>query len=526
MGRISRAILSVYNKEGIVEFAEGLNALSVEILSTGGTYRLLKDAGIPVKEVSEETGFPEMLGGRVKTLHPFIHGGILGKRDDPKHVEQMAQQGITAIDLVVVNLYPFEETIAKPDVKLDEAIEQIDIGGPTMLRSAAKNYKDVTVICDPTDYASILEEMKQADGLVSIASKSRLAKKVFKSTSSYDRAIFSYLDGLDPNREVKDEVLPDTLSLQFQKVQSLRYGENPHQKAALYQAAGDASNLKQLWGKEMSYNNFLDMDAAFELVSGFEETAAVVVKHNNPCGVATGENLVDAYCKARATDPLSAFGGVAAFNRPVDLETAKEIVTTFMEVVIAPAVEPAALAVFKTKKNLRIIEAGQFIGAGNDAIPAASTARLDLRPLANGLLVQEHDVRVISDAASTKVVSARNPTENEVAALLFSWRVCKQVKSNAIIFALPGQAIGIGAGQMSRVDSVKIATLKAQFPIEGCVMASDAFFPFRDAIDTAAESGITAVIQPGGSIRDDEVIAAINEHNMAMVFTGMRHFKH
>lgn len=516
MGSIKRAILSVYNKAGIVEFAEGLSALSVEILSTGGTYRLLKEAGIPVKEVAEETGFPEMLGGRVKTLHPRIHGGILGKRDDPKHIAQMAQQGITAIDLVAVNLYPFEETIAKPNVTLDEAIEQIDIGGPTMLRSAAKNYKDVTVICDPNDYGSILDEMKQADGAVSAESKARLAKKVFQSTANYDRAIFAYLDGLDE----KETALPDALSLTYQKVQSLRYGENPHQKAALYQVSGNSSNLKQLWGKEMSYNNFLDMDAAFELVRGFEATAAVVVKHNNPCGVATSESLVDAYRKARATDPLSAFGGVAAFNRPVDVETAKEITSTFMEVVIAPAVDPDALGVFQKKKNLRIIETGK------EASLVASQARLDLRPLANGLLVQEHDNTVISDAAALKVVSARTPTEDELAALLFSWRVCKQVKSNAIIFAKPGQAIGIGAGQMSRVDSVKIATLKAQFPIAGCVMASDAFFPFRDAIDTAAESGITAVIQPGGSIRDDEVIAAINEHNMAMVFTGMRHFKH
>ncbi len=524
MGRIKRALLSVYHKEGIVEFAEELSALSVEILSTGGTYRLLKNAGVPVKEVAEETGFPEMLGGRVKTLHPRIHGGILGKRDDPEHVEQMAQQGIKGIDLVVVNLYPFQETIARPDVTLDEAIEQIDIGGPTMLRSAAKNYKDVAVICDPADYTTILDEMKQSDAEVSIASKSRLAKKVFQSTSNYDQAIFSYLErldaGLDAGLDAKEEVLPDTLSLQFKKVQSLRYGENPHQKAALYHAADNSGNIKQLWGKEMSYNNFLDMDAAFELVRGFEETAAVVVKHNNPCGVATAESLVEAYRKARSTDPLSAFGGVAAFNRTVDVDTAKEITSTFMEVVIAPTVDPAALAVFKTKKNLRIIE------AGNNAISTPTLARLDLRPLASGLLVQEHDEKVISDAAALKVVSARVPTENEMEALLFSWRVCKQVKSNAIIFAKPGQAIGIGAGQMSRVDSVKIATLKAQFPIEGCVMASDAFFPFRDAIDAAAESGITAVIQPGGSIRDDEVIAAINEHNMAMVFTGMRHFKH
>ncbi len=516
MSQIKRAILSVYHKEGIVAFAEGLQALGVALLSTGGTYKLLKEKGITVKEVSEETGFPEMLGGRVKTLHPKIHGGILGKRDDAEHVAQMKKQGITPIDLVVVNLYPFQETIAKPGVTLDEAIEQIDIGGPTMLRSAAKNYKDVVVITDPADYATVLEEMKTSGGTVTLERRAALAKKVFQTTSTYDRAIHAYLDGLDR----KEEVLPETLSLSFQKVQTLRYGENPHQQAGLYREAGAASEMKQLSGKEMSYNNFLDMDAAFELVRGFSETAAVVVKHNNPCGVATGETVVDAYRKARATDPLSAFGGVAAFNRPVDAETAKEITSTFMEVVIAPSINAAALEIFNTKKNLRVIEAGA------KAASTPSPARFDLRRMADGLLVQDYDRRVISAAADLKTVSSRKPTADELSAMLFAWRVCKHVKSNAIVFAKPGHAIGIGAGQMSRVDSVKIATMKAQFPIEGCVMASDAFFPFRDAIDTAAEAGITAVIQPGGSVRDDEVIEAINGHKMAMVLTGMRHFRH
>ncbi|MFQ5597651.1 MAG: bifunctional phosphoribosylaminoimidazolecarboxamide formyltransferase/IMP cyclohydrolase [Nitrospiria bacterium] len=517
MSQIKRAILSVYHKEGIVDFASGLQTLGVALLSTGGTYKLLKEKGIAVKEVSEETGFPEMLGGRVKTLHPKIHGGILGKRDDPQHVAQMAKQDIAPIDLVVVNLYPFQETIAKPGVTLAEAIEQIDIGGPTMLRSAAKNYKDVVVITDPADYSTVLDEMKASGGEVSQERRADLAKKVFQSTSAYDRAIHAYLDGLDHKEE---ESLPQTLSLSFQKVQTLRYGENPHQQAGLYREAGAASEMRQLWGKEMSYNNFLDMDAAFELVRGFAEITAVVVKHNNPCGVATGETLADAYRKARSTDPLSAFGGVAAFNRPVDTETAKEITSTFMEVVIAPAVDLGALAVFKTKKNLRIIEAGK------DAAARPTPARLDLRRLADGLLVQEYDRQCISDAADLKTVSSRKPTEDELSALLFAWRVCKHVKSNAIVFAKPGHAIGIGAGQMSRVDSVKIATMKAQFPLEGCVMASDAFFPFRDAIDAAAEAGITAVIQPGGSVRDNEVIEAINGHKMVMVLTGMRHFRH
>jgi len=518
---MKRAILSVYHKEGIVSFAEGLQALGVALLSTGGTYKLLKERGIAVKEVSDETGFPEMLGGRVKTLHPKIHGGILGKRDDPQHLEQMKKQGIAPIDLVVVNLYPFQETIAKPGVTLDEAIEQIDIGGPAMLRSAAKNYKDVVVITDPADYAIVLEEMKASGGTVSLKRRAALAKKVFQTTSTYDRAIHAYLEGLDQGGlDRKEEVLPETLSLQFEKIQTLRYGENPHQQAGLYREAGAASEMKQLSGKEMSYNNFLDMDAAFELVRGFSETAAVVVKHNNPCGVATGETLVDAYRKARSTDPLSAFGGVAAFNRPVDVETAKEITSTFMEVVIAPCIDAAALEIFNTKKNLRVIEAGAT------AASTPTPARFDLRRMADGLLVQDYDRQVISAAAGLKTVSSRKPTADELLAMLFAWRVCKHVKSNAIVFAKPGHAIGIGAGQMSRVDSVKIATMKAQFPLAGCVMASDAFFPFRDAIDTAAEAGITAVIQPGGSMRDDEVIEAINGHKMAMVLTGMRHFRH
>ncbi|MFQ5588030.1 MAG: bifunctional phosphoribosylaminoimidazolecarboxamide formyltransferase/IMP cyclohydrolase [Nitrospiria bacterium] len=520
MGQIKRAILSTYNKEGVVDFALGLQSLGVELLSTGGTYRLLFEKGIPVQEVSDYTGFPEMLGGRVKTLHPLIHGGILGKRDDEMHRQEMSENQIEPIDLVVVNLYPFKETIAKPDVKLDEAIEQIDIGGPTMLRSAAKNYKDVAVVTDPRDYTAILGEMKSQGGGLSEETRFSLAKKVFERTSDYDKAIFSYLDHLS---EKEEEVFPDTLNLQFNKVQSLRYGENPHQRAAFYRIVSQKTmteGFKQRWGKEMSYNNFLDMDAAFELVRGFQETAAVVVKHNNPCGVATGNTPAEAYRKARATDPVSAFGGVAAFNRTIDLETAEEITSTFMEVVIAPAVEERAMPVFQKKKGLRIIVSGET------SVGKPETERLDLRPLTDGVLVQEHDIKIISDPESLKIVSRRAPTEDEMSAMLFAWRVCKSVKSNAIVFAKPGQAVGIGAGQMSRVDSVKLATMKAQLPTQGCVMASDAFFPFRDGIDAAKAAGITAVIQPGGSIRDNEIIDAANELDLAMVFTGMRHFKH
>ncbi len=517
MAQIKRAILSTYHKEGIVDFAKGLEALGVALLSTGGTYRLLSENGVKVQEVSDYTGFPEMLGGRVKTLHPLIHGGILGKRDDPEHQAQMAEHKIGPIDLVVVNLYPFQETIAKPDVSLAEAIEQIDIGGPTMLRSAAKNYKDVAVVVDPADYMPILNEIKKQDGAISETRRLELAKKVFFTTSGYDQAIFTYLNGLGDTLEK----LPDLLSLQFEKVQTLRYGENPHQEAAFYRAPAQAgTSLHQRWGKEMSYNNFLDMDAAFELVRGFKECAAVVVKHNNPCGVATDDHLAEAYRKARACDPTSAFGGVAAFNRPVDVATAEEITSTFMEVVIAPAIDDAAMAIFKTKKNLRIMT------SPDTKMGETEADRLDLRPITGGLLIQDHDTKIISEIGELEVVSKRPPNEAEMAAMLFAWRVCKSVKSNAIIFAKPGQTIGIGAGQMSRVDSVKLATMKAQMSLSNCVMASDAFFPFRDGIDAAKAAGITAVIQPGGSIRDNEIIDAVNALDMAMVLTGMRHFKH
>ncbi|HLG22188.1 MAG TPA: bifunctional phosphoribosylaminoimidazolecarboxamide formyltransferase/IMP cyclohydrolase, partial [Candidatus Manganitrophaceae bacterium] len=500
MGTIKRAILSVYNKEGIVDFAQGLQALGVEILSTGGTYKLLKEKGVRVKEVSEHTGFPEMLDGRVKTLHPRIHGGILGRRDVPKHLEEMRKEGIAPIDLVAVNLYPFKETVARPGVTIEEAIENIDIGGPAMLRSASKNYKDVVVMVDPNDYPGVLDEMKGSNGEVSEAKRYALARKVFFYTSDYDRAIFSYLE----SREGKGEKFPERLILQFEKVQTLRYGENPHQQAAFYKepqgAGGGVAAAKQLWGKEMSYNNYLDTHSAFELVKEFREPAAVIVKHNNPCGVAIGATPADAYRKARETDPVSAFGGVAAFNRPLDAETAQEITSTFMEVVIAPVVEPQAQALFQKKKDLRVLEAGK------ESVQISTAGRLDFRRVTGGLLVQDLDSAMIDDPKALKMAGRRPPTEEELSALLFAWKVCKHVKSNAIIFARPGRTIGIGAGQMSRVDSVKIAALKAQSPLQGCVMASDAFFPFRDGIDAAAQAGITAVIQPGGSIRDQEIV--------------------
>lgn len=517
MAIIQRAILSVYNKEGIVDFAKGLQSMGIEILSTGGTNALLMEKGVPATEIAQYTGFPEMLDGRVKTLHPRIYGGILGKRGNTEHEKEMKNAGISPIDLVVVNLYPFKETIAKPDVTLEQAIENIDIGGPTMLRAAAKNYKNVAVIVDPGDYTGILKEIKASKGSLSESECLVLARKVFRYTFDYDGAISAYLDNL----EGQTERFPEAFQIHLKKVQVLRYGENPHQEAALYQdsLSGKRGLPRQLWGKEMSYNNFLDTEAAYEMALSFQEQAAVVVKHNNPCGVATGETLVEAYQKARATDPTSAFGGVAAFNRPVDAKTAEEITSTFMEVVIAPSVEASALSIFQKKKNLRVLEAGA------EPIPD-NKSRFDIRCLSGGMLFQNHDDDIIDNPQDLNVVSQRVPSEEELKALLFAWKVCKQVKSNAIIYARSGQTLGIGAGQMSRVDSVKLAEIKAQQSLDGCVMASDAFFPFRDAIDTASKAGIVAVIQPGGSIRDQDVIQAVDEHKMAMVFTGMRHFKH
>jgi len=522
---VKRALVSVSDKTGIIELARGLSGLGYEILSTGGTAKGLREAGLTVTEVAAYTGFPEILDGRVKTLHPKIHGGLLGRRKDPKHVAEMAQYGIGPIDVVVVNLYPFEATISKLGCSFDEAIENIDIGGPSMLRSAAKNHAEVVVVVDPADYGAVLEALR--GGEVPLAVRRDLARKVFHHTSRYDGMIAGYLERQSTAGPIQ---FPSILTLQFEKVQTLRYGENPHQQGAFYRDVGGSepgvTRGRQLHGKEMSYNNFLDANAALELVKEYARQdvplpVAVIVKHNNPCGVAVGPTLREAYVGARETDPLSAFGGVIAFNARVDLAAAKEITATFVEVVVAPGFEDDALAELKRKKDLRLLAVG-------DLRTGARTGPdlMDLRKIVGGLLLQDRDLGVIADIRALKVASRRPPTEEEYAAFAFAWKVCKHVKSNAIVFARSDRTVGIGAGQMSRVDSVKLATIKAASSLKGCVMASDAFFPFRDGIDAAAQAGITAVIQPGGSIRDEEVVKAVDEHNMAMVLTGMRHFRH
>jgi len=521
MARIARALLSVSDKTGIIDFATRLSGFGVEILSTGGTAKLLRDAGLAVKDVSEFTGFPEMLDGRVKTLHPKVHGGLLGMRANPEHVAKMREHGIEPIDMVVVNLYPFEATVAREGCTLEEAIENIDIGGPTMLRSAAKNHPDVTVITDPADYAAVLTEMEASGGAVDPATNFRLAVKVYQRTAAYDGAISNWLGG---RTGAGSAAYPETLTLQYHKAQEMRYGENPHQSAAFYVEAevkeASIATARQLQGKELSYNNIADTDAALECVKQFPEGAAcVIVKHANPCGVALGGTLLEAYDRAYATDPESAFGGIIAVNRELDEATAKAIVERqFVEVIIAPRVAPAAGEVIAAKKNVRLLECGAW--------PEQPSRRWDLKRVNGGLLVQDADLDL---SAELKVVTKRAPTEQELQDLLFTWRVCKFVKSNAIVYGRGGTTIGVGAGQMSRVNSARIAAIKAEhagLAVQGAVMASDAFFPFRDGIDNAAAVGITAVIQPGGSMRDAETIAAADEHGMAMVFTGMRHFRH
>lgn len=523
--KVTRALVSVSDKSGIVDFCRELNHLGIEILSTGGTAKTLAEHNIPATEVSDYTGFPEMMDGRVKTLHPKVHGGILARRGIDDAV--MAENGINAIDMVVVNLYPFEQTIANPDCDLDTAIENIDIGGPTMIRAAAKNHADVAVIVDPADYASVIAELKSSNGL-SHQTRFNLALKSFEHTARYDTAISAYLGNINGVQ------FPETLNLQFYRNQTMRYGENPHQNAAFYRektpANGTIAAAKQLQGKELSYNNIADADAALECVKSFDDQpTCVIVKHANPCGVAQAGNLLDAYDKAYATDPTSAFGGIIAFNRELNEATAAEIVKRqFVEVIIAPSVSAAAQTVLAEKQNVRVLECGAW---NSDNQPS-----LDFKRVAGGLLVQDKDIGEISVAdhfdklrAGLKVVSKRTPTEQEMADLLFAWKVAKFVKSNAIVYCKNGQTIGVGAGQMSRVYSAKIAGIKAAdagLDVPGSAMASDAFFPFRDGIDSAAEAGITAVIQPGGSMRDNEVIAAADEHNIAMVFTGMRHFRH
>lgn len=520
MPSITRALISVSDKTGVVEFARDLSEAGVEILSTGGTARLLRESGIPAMEVSDYTGFPEMMDGRVKTLHPKIHGGILGRRGTDDGV--MAEHGIGRIDLVVVNLYPFQQAVADPDCSLENAIENIDIGGPTMIRAAAKNHRDVAIVVDPHDYGQVIQEMRESGGGVSDATCFRLAVKTFEHTAQYDGAIANHLGSI--GTDGGKQAFGNTINLQYRRRQTMRYGENPHQNAAFYVEENieesSISTAHQLQGKELSFNNIADTDAALECVKQFDEgPACVIVKHANPCGVAFGGNLLEAYDRAYSTDPESAFGGIIAFNGELDGETAQAIVDRqFVEVIIAPTVSAEAIAAVSTKKNVRLLTCGEWA--------AESLHRLDYKRVNGGLLVQDADLQMLND---TRVVSERRPSEEEMRDLLFSWRVSKFVKSNAIVYGKGGMTIGVGAGQMSRVNSARIAAIKAEhagLAVEGSVMASDAFFPFRDGIDNAAAAGIAAVIQPGGSMRDEEVIAAANEHGMAMMFTGMRHFRH
>lgn len=519
MNYIKRVLISVTDKKGVVEFARGLKDIGVEILSTGGTASQLIAAGLNVTDVSDYTGFPEMMDGRLKTLHPKIHGGLLALRDNEEHMKAATQHRIDMIDMVVINLYRFEDTVAKKDCTLDEAIENIDIGGPAILRAAAKNYRYVTVVTDPDDYPKILIEMKATEGNISEATNFYLATKAFQLTARYDAAISNYLGSIGSNGTKK--TFPDTFTVQFVKSQDLRYGENPHQHAAFYrepdQHIAAISGARQLQGKELSYNNIMDSDAAWQMVSDFALPATVIVKHANPCGAATsGSDISTAYRKAMETDPVSAFGGIVALNRQVDKKAAEELAKIFLEVIIAPGFNEDAKAVLSAKKNLRLLE-----------IPFAGLrlAGYDFRRVVGGLLVQDRDIDDF-DIRKARIVTKRPPTEEEYKALDFAWRIVKHVKSNAIVYASKDQLVGVGAGQMSRVDSVKIATMKATLPIKGCVLASDAFFPFRDGVDMAAESGITAIIQPGGSVRDEEVIKAADEHGLAMIFTEIRHFKH
>ena len=519
MPKITRAILSVTDKTGLAEFARRLAAMHVELVSTGGTARLLRDAGVSVRDISELTGFPEMLDGRVKTLHPKVHGGILHIRSNAEHRAAVAQHGIAPIDMVVVNLYAFEKTASKPGVRFDEIIENIDIGGPSMVRSAAKNFRDVVIVTSPTDYEAIAAEMEKSGGELSLATRWRLAQKAFALTSAYDSTIASMLERIqlaDGNFAFADSpAFPATLRVAFTKAMDLRYGENPHQKAALYSdgSGRGVANGCQLQGKELSYNNIVDLEAAWNLAQEFTEPVCVIVKHTNPCGTATGKTPAEAYRKALECDPVSAFGGVIGFNRPVDGETAAEVAKLFVEAVAAPAFDEAARAAFASKKNLRLME-----------VAPAPPGRV-LKNVSGGLLLQDDDVRSLTDA-DLKVVTTRKPTEEELRALLFAWKIAKHVKSNAIVYARDGQSVGVGAGQMSRVDSCKIGAMKAVLPLKGAVAASDAFFPFPDGVEEIAKAGATAIIQPGGSVRDQDVIDAANRLGLAMVFTGVRHFRH
>jgi len=518
MSMIQRAILSVTDKTGLADFARQLSQLGVELISTGGTAKHLRDSGIPIKDISELTGFPEMLDGRVKTLHPKVHGGILHRRESASHRSAVAEHGIQPIDMVVVNLYAFEKTAAKPGVPFEELIENIDIGGPSMIRSAAKNFQDVAVVTSPSDYSSIIAEMTSNNGELSQHTKWHLAQKAFATTAAYDSAIASTLERVSANGRFEfhpDAGFPETLRLSFRKNLDLRYGENPHQKAAMYSdgSGTGVANGHQLQGKELSYNNIVDLQAAWDLAQEFSDVVCTLIKHTNPCGTATGKTLVDAYKRALECDPVSAFGGVIGVNRSVDAAAAEEMAKLFVEAIAAPSFDDAAKAKFAAKKNLRLVEIRH------------SPQKWVLKNVSGGILVQENDLRQLVES-DLKVVTQRRPTDEEKRALLFGWKICKHVKSNAIVYARDGQSVGIGAGQMSRVDSCKIGAMKAILPLPGTVAASDAFFPFPDGVEEIAKAGATAIIQPGGSVRDAEVIAAADRLGLAMVFTDVRHFRH
>ncbi len=523
MRKISRALISVTDKAGLADFARGLAELKVEILSTGGTARLLRDSGIAVKDVSEITAMPEMLDGRVKTLHPAVHGALLARRDNPEHLRTLERMSIGLIDMVVVNLYAFEQTAARPGVTFEEIIENIDIGGPSMIRSAAKNHRDVAVVTSPEDYLGILDEMKRNASELSSETHWRLAQKAFACTARYDSAIAKTLASLDHAGARKlqaDGKFPAQLELHYEKLTDLRYGENPHQAAAVYIVAGSprsgVAGGRALQGKELSFNNLVDLEAAWNLVREFTEPATAIIKHTNPCGAAVDSTLAESYVKALETDPISAYGGVLGFNRPVDGETAERLGKNFVEAIIAPGFSKEALDRLSGKKNLRLVEVDASISLDHE---------FALKQVSGGMLVQDQDLHVLR-AEDLKTVTTRRPSPEEIASLLFAWKLVKHVKSNAIVYARNRQLVGVGAGQMSRVDSVKLGAGKAILPVQGTVLASDAFFPFPDGIEEAAKAGVVAVIQPGGSIRDAEVIAACDRLGLAMVFTGVRHFRH
>jgi phosphoribosylaminoimidazolecarboxamide formyltransferase / IMP cyclohydrolase len=516
--KIQRAILSVTDKTGLVDFGRELSGMGVELISTGGTAKLLRDSGIPVRDISDLTGFPEMLDGRVKTLHPKVHGGILHRRGDPAHRAAVAEHGIAPIDLVVVNLYAFEKTAAKQGVLFEELIENIDIGGPSMIRSAAKNFQDVAIVTSPSDYDAIAREMANSGGVLSAETKWRLARKAFATTAAYDSAIASTLERVSANGSFQlkpVEAFPEKLRLSFAKVTDLRYGENPHQKAAMYTdgSGTGVANARQVHGKELSYNNIVDLQAAWDLAQEFEEPICAIIKHTNPCGTATGKTLAEAYKRALECDPVSAFGGVIGVNRPVDAAAAEEMAKLFLEVIAAPSFEKAAVEKFSAKKNLRLVEIEN------------SPQKWVLKNVSGGMLLQDADLLQLKES-DLKVVTKRAPTPEEKRALLFAWKVCKHVKSNAILYSRDGQTVGVGAGQMSRVDSCRLGVSKAVLPLKGTVAASDAFFPFPDGVEEIAKAGATGIIQPGGSVRDQEVIEAADRLGLAMIFTGVRHFRH